>query len=133
MILGLLAPLALVPFLATGCEEDPVGFGGAPPDDGRFHPPKNGAPVDEGPACDTLLNTITKKFLALGCVGTSATCPSLVRIETKQNCAKYDEGTVQGCAKYINEGTDCATVAKRIADCAFEAIPDTAPAGCPAM
>lgn len=123
----------LCAFSGTGCSNDPVGVGGGPPDDGRFHPPKNGTPIDEAPACDSLLNTITKKLLALSCVGTSPTCPSLVRKETQQNCAKYDEGTVQGCTKYINESTDCDTIAKRITDCAFEAIPDSAPTGCPAM
>lgn len=113
-------------------DEEPIGTGGAP-SDGRFHPPKSGKAIDESPACESLLNAITKKFLSLGCVGTSPTCPGLVRTESQQQCAQYDEGTVQGCVKYINEGTDCSTVSKRIADCAFEAIENSAPAGCPAM
>lgn len=115
----------------SGCGGETTGTGGA--DDGRFHPAKSGVAIDESPACDTLLNTITKRTLALGCVGTSPVCPGFVRKETAQQCAKYDEGTVQGCVKYINEATDCESIAKRIADCAFEAIPNSAPTGCPAM
>lgn len=135
-VLGAFARLAL-PCLflsaaaSAGCDDTVQGTGGAP--DGRFHPAKSGVAIDEAPACDSLLNTITKRTLALGCVGTSPVCPGFVRKETAQQCAKYDEGTVQGCVKYINESTDCDSIAQRIADCAFEAIPDTAPTGCPAM
>lgn len=125
-----LPPTFVVLSATVGCQDDTVGFGGGG-SDGRFHPPKSGVPIDEQPACDTLLNAITKKILALGCVGTSPTCPNLVRNETAEKCAKYDEGTIQGCIKYINEGTDCTTVAKRIGDCAFESVPNTAPSGCP--
>jgi hypothetical protein len=123
------AGLALA--LAMGCSGSDAGTGGGGGKDDRYHPKANGSPVDEATACDTLHKALEDKQLALGCVMTLRLCPSLVQVESGQQCAQYDQGTVAGCVTYYGQATDCADLSTRSTKCAFAAIQGSAPNGCP--
>lgn len=127
--------------LAAGCGDDgsssgsgsgASGQGGQ--GDGKFHPPTNGTPIAEDAACQALRNALESKLMSFqsdGCVMTLRTCPSLVQIVGGEPCLQYDEGSVQGCATYYQESTSCDELKSRSDDCAFEAIAESAPNGCP--
>ncbi len=124
-----LAAATLLVALAACGDSSAEGGGGA--DDGKFHPPGNGSPVDEEPACTALHDALGNVALELGCVSTFRTCPSLVRSVAGGDCFQYDEGTIAGCVDYFAEAADCDDLAFRSDNCAFEVIADSAPGGCP--
>lgn len=121
VVLCTLAPL--VP--ACG---DSGGSGGA--DDGLFHPEPSGVATDEAAACSALRDALDAKSVALSCVSTFRVCPSFVQSASGEQCAQYDQGTVNGCVAYYGDATDCDDLKARSESCAFEAIDGSAPGGC---
>lgn len=125
--------LALSALLTIACGDSGTdgtgGSGGA--DDGKFHPPSDGTPVDEATACDALRDSVTDLGLALECVTTLPTCPGFVRTVAGAECLQYDGGTIEGCKAYYADAADCDDLLVRADNCAFAAIADSAPAGCP--
>lgn len=99
--------------------------------DGKYYPPANGVHGTEKQACDALIATVEKKFLALHCVGTSQTCPAFLRSKFQTPCMEYDMGSVQGCTQYYNEQKSCQALKDATDDCVVTPYPGTEPAGCP--
>lgn len=117
----------------SGCGDDTVGAGGeGGKSDGKFHPAKTGVAVDESEACDTLHDAVTKQQTALGnCTMTVPLCPNFVRTMSGKQCAKYDQGTVNGCAGYYGQATDCMDLSSRSQGCVVEIIEGSEQTGCP--
>jgi hypothetical protein len=127
----LFAPSALLILIACGDSGTSGSGGSGGADDGKFHPPADGTPVAEAAGCEDLRGTLTDLGLELGCVTTLPTCPGFVRTVGGADCLQYDAGTIDGCIAYYGEAADCDDLLARAGDCAFEAIADSAPAGCP--
>lgn len=125
----LILTLGVLSLVACGDSGGAGGSGGA--DDGKFHPPADGTAVDETPGCEALRKSLTDTGLALECVTTIQTCPGFVRSVGAAECLQYDGGTIDGCIAYYSDATDCDDLLARADSCAFEAIADSAPAGCP--
>ena len=127
------AAACLATALAAGCGDDTTGSGGeGGKPDGKFHPAKSGVAIDETPACDALHDAVSAQQKALGnCTMTVALCPNLIRAMSGTQCAKYDQGTIDGCAAYYKAATDCADLSTRSQACAVEIIAGSAPNGCP--
>lgn len=124
--------LALGALLTIACGDSGSGSGGSGgADDGKFHPTSDGSPVDEAPACESMRDQLTTVALDLGCVSTFETCPGFVRSVGGAECLQYDGGTIDGCVAYFGEAADCDDIKARAESCAFEAIADSAPGGCP--
>ncbi len=139
--LSLVLPLTLVATQpAAGCGDDTGGSGGASAgqggeggvDDGKVHPDPSGVAIDEATACGAVLSAFQDRITALGCTGTSPSCPGLIQAPSgAPACSQYDEGTADGCATYVTEGADCDEVRIRLADCIVAPIEGSEPAGCP--
>ena len=119
--------------IGSGCGSDDTETTPPPADagDGRYYPPPNGTQIDEDPACQALSSAQSNKRLMLSCVGTTRTCPDILRTEFVTQCLKYDQGSVQGCVDHYNEQTTCAEFAAAVKDCVVTAYPGTEPTGCP--
>jgi hypothetical protein len=124
-----LATLATLSIAASsGCGGSDTGAGGG---DGRYRPAKNGVPVAESTACNTLLAAASSRRTDLACTLTTPTCPAFVRSRNGgEACLQYDEGTISGCAAHYDEAADCEDLSARLDDCVFESIAGSAGAGC---
>ena len=140
---GLASGLAFFLLLvAVGCGDDTSvggsasagtgGEGGAPVDDGKFHPPTNGVSVAQAAACSKVESAFQSRLSGLACVATAPSCPGLIWAPTgAEPCSSFDEGTVQGCADYVAQSADCEDLTFRLGDCIVEPIEGSAPNGCP--
>jgi hypothetical protein len=131
----LLFPL-LFPLVAAlpGCSgEDSSGTTGGPMEasDGKFHPPGNGMAMSESDACNTLTSAQSSRRQALGCAGTTRTCPEFLRAQFTTECLQYDQGSVQGCVAYYEEKKSCVDLNMSVDECAVTPLAGTAPMGCP--
>lgn len=123
--------LILSPAACGGSETTGASSSGMPEaGDGRYHPPGDGTHETEAEACDALSAAQSSRRLKLGCIGTSANCPDLLRTQFITPCLEYDKGSVQGCITYYNGAPSCADLNKAIDDCAVTPFPDTTSAGC---
>lgn len=75
-------------------------------------------------------STRRSKSLALQCLMTIRTSPSLVRLMTGLECVEYDEGSVMSCVKRYMEAKDCGALAEAIKSCDVVAFPETTSADC---
>lgn len=126
------APAVLLSFVIScvlGCGSSGGSSGGGG-SDGKFHPPANGQPEDEGAACDQLVAAIESRFQALSCVGTTRQCPGFLTAQFG-SCFQYDAGTVQGCAAHYEAATTCDELTQAITECAVATIEGSAGKGCP--
>lgn len=129
-------PILLGAALALGiaaCGDDTgdaAEGGGGSTGDGKLHPPGNGTPVDEAPACDRLHGALGAKATELGCVATFRTCPGLIQSLTGDSCHAYDDGSLGGCVTHFKEATDCDDLKARAEGCVPETI-GAPPDGCP--
>jgi hypothetical protein len=117
-----------------GCSSTDTGAASATGDasDGRYHPEPDGTHVSESSACAALQTAQDAKLMSImGCVGTTRTCPALLRVEFATECMEYDQGSVDGCIEYYNASPSCDALRDRIADCVVTPYPGTEPAGCP--
>ena len=64
-------------------------------------------------------------------MGTSPTCPSLLRADFGTACMEYDQGSVEGCIDHYNDAKTCDTLALNADDCRITPYPGTEPTGCP--
>lgn len=117
--------LALALFAVACGEEAPD------PGDGKYHPAANGVHTTETLACNALVDAHGKALLALGCVGTSRTCPGYLRTQFAENCLEYDQGSVNGCVDYFKARTTCEELNAALDGCVITSYPGTAPKGCP--
>lgn len=113
---------------ACGSESpEPSGQGGnQATDDGLYHPPPNGVHKPEDAGCDMLKSASTALRSKLKCVGTSPSCPALVRRAASLQgsaCHEYDEGTLKGCVDYYSEQTTCDELKAALDRCAVVAYP----------
>jgi hypothetical protein len=112
----------------VGCEKGTGGAGdgsaGAP-----HTPEPNGVPMNEGDACEALLNAFEQHAIRLRCTFTSPTCPGHIRVSGAPHCSQYDEGSIMGCADLYATFTSCSEFEQR--HCQIYNIDDSAPAGCP--
>lgn len=116
--------------LASGCGSDEAKP--APTtDDGKLRPPPSGERMTEAAACDALSDAHSKMMLAVGCAGTSRTCPTLLRSQSASECVEYDKGSLDACIAHIEAQTTCPDVASSLDECIVYAYPESAPAGCP--
>ncbi|MBK9263504.1 MAG: hypothetical protein IPM54_27320 [Polyangiaceae bacterium] len=123
----LLAAAALLFASGCGSEETPP----EQPSDGKIRPPPSGERMTEAAACAALSDAHLDKLLAVGCAGTSRTCPTLLRSQSGTECVEYDKGSLDGCVAHIDAQATCSEVAASIDDCIVYAYADSAPAGCP--
>lgn len=105
------------------------GGGGADP---RVYPEGNGTVTTENDACEDLYETLLMKANSLACVVTVQSCPALIqKLGPTSPCSQYDAGSVAGCVSYFAAAADCEELSRRAPNCVPEAIPDSAPLGCP--
>lgn len=128
-LLVLVSCLALLACSSTDTDSSAAATGDA--SDGRYHPDPSGVHVAEEAACEALREAQENKRMSLNCVGTTRTCPSLLRAEFSTECMEYDQGSVDGCIDYYNKSPSCAELSKRVKDCVVTPYPGTEPAGCP--
>ena len=94
----------------------------APVDDGRFHPAPNGIGERDSDACFELSSDYASRSGLLGCVGTTSLCPNFLSDAEGVVCGEWDAGTVDGCAEYIMQQTNCDDLAGALANCAVVPI-----------
>lgn len=128
----------LLGLFACGDNEAPSGGGGAGGTgggggaDSRFFPEGNGDIATEADACQDLYETLLDQASTLACVATVQSCPALIqKLGPTSPCSQYDAGSVAGCVSYFEEAADCDELTTRAPNCVPEAIPDSAPLGCP--
>lgn len=119
---------ALVVFFLSGCGADETP---STPDDGKIRPPPSGERTTEALACSALVDAHSKTLLAVGCVGTARSCPSLVRSQSGADCLQYDKGSLDACVAHINAQMACEDIGAAVDACIVYAYADSAPAGCP--
>jgi hypothetical protein len=112
-------------FSALSC-----GATGESMNDGKFRPESSGVEVNEGPACDQLRSALQTHGLELGCTSTGRACPDFLRVPTASKCAKFDKGTIDGCADHYREATSCDDLTERIDRCVVVVIDGSEPSGC---
>lgn len=122
--------LILAAALAAGCSEDPPDDTQPEAGDGKYHPPPNGTHTTEALACNALVNGHSKRMLALGCTGTSRTCPGFLRSNFGASCLEYDQGSVDGCLAYYDMQKSCEELAPALEGCMITSYPGTMSAGC---
>lgn len=120
--------IAAMLMLVSGCGDEPAP---SEPADGKVRPPPSGEKITEAAACNAFSDAHSKALLALSCVGTARTCPTLLRLQSGANCLQYDKGSLDGCVTHINEQTTCADLGDAVNDCIVYSYADSAPAGCP--
>ncbi|MDC3957989.1 hypothetical protein KEG38_29300 [Polyangium jinanense] len=101
------------------------------PNDGKFRPPASGERTTEADACNTLVDAHSDRMIALGCVGSSRTCPGFLRAEFSAECLQYDKGSVDGCLEFYASKTTCQDLVPALEGCVITAYEGTTPAGCP--
>jgi hypothetical protein len=84
----------------------------------------------EGDACKALSQAASAKFLALGCVSTTAACPDLLQAETGTPCLQYDAGSVEGCVTLFDQQSSCAALSDATQSCVPYYFTGSAPNGC---
>lgn len=120
---------AAVFLFVSGCGADEVPV---TPNDGKIRPPPSGVRTTEAIACSALSDAHSKTLLTVGCVGTSATCPGLLRTQQSgATCLEYDKGSLDGCITHIKAQTACPDIATALGACIVYAYEGSAPAGCP--
>lgn len=91
--------------LGCGSDAPAAGAGGSAPNDGKLHPATNGVLITSAAACAKLANAVSAKLQALGCVGTSPSCPGAD--SQKGQC---DDGATTGCVAYYDASTTCKEI-----------------------
>lgn len=79
--------------------------------DDRVKPTPTGACTTEAEACKLLSDTIKDRQLSVKCIGTSQSCPDMLRSIYGATELTYDLGTVDACVKYFSTETNCAKLA----------------------
>lgn len=124
-------PIFAFGLFMLGCGADEPTSPTPPPNDGKLHPTPSGERIAEAAACSALADAHSKTLLAVGCVGTTQSCPTLLRLQSGSDCLQYDKGSLDGCVAHIKEQTMCMAINASVNECVVFSYAGSAPTGCP--
>jgi len=105
--------LGLVGSSAACSEQEPAGPATLP-SSGIVQPAGNGVPVDEGQACEALVQAEIATRTQLGCSPrTGPGCPGNLRPAGGEACLAYDQGTVTACVSLMAGYVRCDEFVRR--------------------
>ena len=113
---------------AACSEQEPAGPA-TQPSSGIVQPAGNGVPMDEGQACDALVQKEIATRTRLGCPARSGPgCPGYLRPAGGEACLVYDQGTVTACVSLVAGYVRCDEFVRR--PCVVTALKERDP-NCP--